>query len=81
MLRPDGELHFLEHGLSPDAGVAAWQHRLTPLQRRVGGGCHLDRPIEQLLRDAGFEVGEVRNYYLGRPKAYTYMYEGVARAA
>ena len=45
VLRPAGAFHFMEHGLSPEETVARWQHRLTPLQRRVFGGCHLSRPI------------------------------------
>lgn len=81
VLRPGGTFHFLEHGLSPDARVATWQHRLTPVQRRVAGGCHLDRPIDRLLADAGFEVDEVRNYHLKGPKTFGYMYEGVAHKA
>ena len=56
VLRPGGQLHFVEHGLSPDLGVAKWQHRLTPLQRRLAGGCHLDRPIDRLIEGAGFAV-------------------------
>ena len=50
VLRPGGQLHFVEHGLSPELGVAKWQHRLTPLQRKVAGGCHLNRPIDQLIQ-------------------------------
>lgn len=79
VLRPGGTVHFLEHGLSPDPRVAAWQHRLTPIQRRVAGGCHLDRPIDRLLTDAGFEIDQVHNYHLKGPKTFGYMYEGVAR--
>ena len=78
VLRPGGRLHFLEHGLSPDARVARWQHRLTPLQARLAGGCHLDRPIDTLVADAGFRVGDVRHYYVAGPKAFGYMSEGVA---
>jgi ubiquinone/menaquinone biosynthesis C-methylase UbiE len=78
VLRPGGELHFLEHGRSPDAGVARWQRRLTPLQRRVFGGCHLDRPIDGLVTGAGFEIIELRTEYLMSPKAFGYLYEGVA---
>lgn len=78
VLRPGGRLAFLEHGLSPDAKVAAWQHRLTPLQRRVCGGCHFDRPIAELLDAAGFRIVELENTYLSGPKTPGYLYFGVA---
>lgn len=78
VLRPGGRLFFLEHGLSPDPKVAAWQHRLTPLQRRVAGGCHLDRPIAQLIGDAGFRILTLENSYLSGPRSLGYLYLGVA---
>jgi SAM-dependent methyltransferase len=53
VLRPGGSLHFVEHGRSPDPRVARWQDRLTPLQRRLAGGCHLNRPIGRLVADSG----------------------------
>ena len=53
VLRPGGELHFVEHGLSPDPRVARVQRGLTPLHRRVVGGCHLDRPIADLIAAPG----------------------------
>ena len=81
VLRPSGQLHFLEHGLSPAPSVAKWQQRLTPLQRRICGGCHFDRPIDQLLTAAGFEIATMRNHYLKGPKTPSYLYLGVARKA
>ena len=81
MLRPGGRLHFLEHGLSPDPKVAAWQHRLTPIQRRVCGGCHFDRPIAQLITDAGYRIVTLENSYLRGPKTPSYLYQGVAEAS
>jgi ubiquinone/menaquinone biosynthesis C-methylase UbiE len=78
VLRPGGALHFLEHGRSPEPRVARWQDRLTPVQRRIFSGCHLNRPIDRLIADAGFAVGALRHYYLPGPRPYTYMFEGVA---
>ena len=69
VLKPDGELHFVEHGLAPDENVQRWQHRLNPVQNRLFGGCHLDRPIVESIRAAGFEVRDVDRFYeQGSPK-------------
>ncbi len=78
VLRPGGTFHFLEHGRAPDAGVLRWQQRLAPINRRVFGGCHLDRPIDRLVADAGFAVSGLRRYYAGWPKSMSYVFEGVA---
>ena len=78
VLRSGGQLHFVEHGLSPDPQVAKWQERLTPLQRLVAGGCHLNRPIDCLIDGAGFAMTQLRTYQLGAPKPMSFMYEGVA---
>jgi ubiquinone/menaquinone biosynthesis C-methylase UbiE len=84
VLKPGGTLHFVEHGLAPpaDEGVRRWQHRLDPLQGRLFGGCHLDRPITDLLTANGFEVTEVDRFYeQGSPRWLAAHYLGVARAA
>ena len=78
VLRPGGKLHFVEHGRSPDRGVARWQDRLTPLQRRLTGGCHLNRPIDRLVTQAGFSVTRLDNFYMKGPKPMGYIFEGVA---
>jgi SAM-dependent methyltransferase len=78
VLRPGGLFHFVEHGRSPNRGVARWQDRLTPFQRRVAGGCHLNRPIDQLVRDSGLELVRLENYYAKGPRPFGYMFEGVA---
>jgi SAM-dependent methyltransferase len=79
VLKPGGELLFVEHGLAPEPQVAAWQHRLDPLWTRIS--CHLDNPVGQLLREAGFELVTLNSGYLGRgPKPMTFMYEGLARS-
>ena len=82
VLRPGGQLHLVEHGLAPDADVRRWQARLNPLQRRLVGGCTLDRDIPALLARGGMRVTELSTYYgRGEPKAYAAMYEGRAVAA
>ena len=69
VLKPGGTLHFLEHGLAPDEPVRRWQHRLEPIEKRVFGGCHLTRPVVQLLTSAGFTISEVDEFYEeGAPK-------------
>ncbi len=78
VLRPGGALNFVEHGLSPDEKVARVQDRFTPLQRRVAGGCHLNRPIDRLVKDSGLELTRVDAYYMPGPHAWGYTFEGVA---
>ena len=81
LLRPGGHFRFVEHGLCEVAPrTAAWQRRLTPLWRRLSGGCHLDRPVARLLREAGFvpeelDVGQA----LPGPRLLTWHYVGAAR--
>ncbi|MGJ0508177.1 MAG: class I SAM-dependent methyltransferase [Methylocystis sp.] len=76
VLKPDGRLLFIEHGLCPEKGVEFWQHRLTPAWRHVSGGCQLDRKMDDLIRAAGFELTELRHPYAEGPRIFTYMYEG-----
>ena len=60
--------------------VRRWQARLDPINRRIAGGCHLDRPIDELLTGAGFVLERLDNSYAkGDPKPFGYLYEGVAR--
>lgn len=78
VLKPDGRLIFIEHGRSPDERVAAWQDRLNPIWKHIGGGCHLNRKIDDLLTSAGFHIDELRNTYLPGPRSMTYTYQGFA---
>jgi ubiquinone/menaquinone biosynthesis C-methylase UbiE len=81
VIRPGGRLHFLEHGLCPDPDVARWQHRCNGMQRRLAGGCNLDRAVDHLVDEAGFEIEAVANAFLDGPKPmhpWSYLYEGRA---
>lgn len=79
-LKSDGQLLFVEHGRSPDPSVRKWQDRLTPAWKRIGGGCHLNRPIQQLVESAGFSILQLETGYMEGPKPMTFMYEGRARS-
>jgi ubiquinone/menaquinone biosynthesis C-methylase UbiE len=78
VLKPDGQLLFVEHGLSPEPRVERWQHRLTPIWCHVAGGCHLDRKTDDLIRTAGFDMASLRTEYAQGPRPMTYMYVGRA---
>ena len=78
VLKADGKLVFAEHGRAPEAAVVRWQNALTPVWRRIGGGCHLNRPIDQLIVAAGFRIEGLKTGYMKGPKPMTFMYEGEA---
>lgn len=78
VLRPGGRLLFVEHGRSPEPGVERWQDRITPVWRRLSGGCHLNRKIDDLARDAGLRIERLETGYMRGPKVMTFMYEGSA---
>jgi len=79
VLKPGGRLLFVEHGLSPDKRVRWLQNRITPVWRRIAGGCHMDRPIDRLIRESGWKIEKIDTGYLRGPNPATYMYEGSAQ--
>ncbi|HVM53662.1 MAG TPA: class I SAM-dependent methyltransferase [Acidimicrobiales bacterium] len=79
VLEPGGTLHFVEHGLAPDEPVQRRQRRFEPIQKRIAGGCHLTRPIADLLTGAGFEIVELETFYeAGVPKIFAAASLGIA---
>jgi ubiquinone/menaquinone biosynthesis C-methylase UbiE len=79
VLRPGGRFFFLEHGLSAEPRIARWQHRFTPITRWLGEGCHLDRPIRQLVEAAGFQRVDCDEHeFPSMGKLGGYLYRGVA---
>jgi ubiquinone/menaquinone biosynthesis C-methylase UbiE len=79
VLRPDGELVFVEHGLALDPKTQKRQRMLTPLWRRVSGNCHLDRDIGSLLGDAGFRSEDISAGHTDGAKFLSFTYQGTAR--
>ena len=79
-LAPGGRFHFVEHGLSEDPAVERWQHRLNPINRRILGGCNLNRPIAALIERAGFRLERLEKGYMkDAPKFAGFVYRGVAQ--
>lgn len=82
LLRPNGRLLLLEHGLAPDAGVARWQRRLNGLERVLACGCTLDRPVAALVRAGGFGFESLRQFYApGIPRTHGWLTLGCASLA
>ena len=79
VLGPNGQLLFVEHGLAPDNNVRKWQDWLTPAWKRIGGGCHLNRPIRAMVENAGFAIQQIETGYMKGPKPMTFLYEGRAK--
>jgi ubiquinone/menaquinone biosynthesis C-methylase UbiE len=79
VLAPGGTLLFAEHGLAVRPGVQRWQQKLTPLWRNLAGGCNLDRKVDDLIRESGFELSDLWTGHAPGPSPLTYMYAGRAR--
>jgi ubiquinone/menaquinone biosynthesis C-methylase UbiE len=81
IMKPGAQLHFLEHGRTPDSGVARWQDRLNGMQRALFGGCNINRDIRQLLESAGFRVESFEaGYFPKMPRTHGYLCSGIASA-
>ncbi|MFI7502797.1 class I SAM-dependent methyltransferase [Streptomyces sp. NPDC049687] len=83
VLRPGGELRFLEHGPGGGRAMRATQRALDrTLWPYLAGGCHLTRDAVGALRDAGFELGPYRRVSLpekGPRLPFSYAVLGTAR--
>ena len=75
MLRPDGRLIFLEHGLAPDPAVQRWQRWSEPIPHYVFEGCHVTRDIPCLITAGGFRIERIETAYLAPfPKSWSYCF-------
>ncbi len=78
VLRPGGKFFFIEHGLSNEQSIQTWQNRITPIQRIVADGCHLNRDIGKLVAEVFDEVTVEEFYADDLPKIMGYFYRGTA---
>ena len=80
VLKPEGELLLAEHRRALDSDVMLWQERITPILKRIGGGCHLNRKVDDLVQAAGFRLERLNaGYQKFAPRPFFSFYEGIAR--
>jgi ubiquinone/menaquinone biosynthesis C-methylase UbiE len=77
VLKPGGRYAFIEHGRAESASTQRWQDRLNPIWRRVMDGCNINRPIDQLVQQAGFELSSL-DRFCQSSRLLAQMYRGVA---
>ncbi|MEB3292071.1 MAG: class I SAM-dependent methyltransferase [Synechococcales bacterium] len=78
VLKPGGKFFFIEHGLSPDPQLQIWQNRLTPLQKIIADGCHLNRNMRSLVTSIFSQVQLSEFIEPSLPKIGGYFYQGIA---
>ena len=79
VLKPGGLFLFVEHGVSPEPSIRKWQDRLTPVQRVIGDGCHLNRDIPKLVKSSGLRIIDIAEFYKSElPRLGAYFYRGGA---
>jgi ubiquinone/menaquinone biosynthesis C-methylase UbiE len=82
LLKPGGQLVFLEHVRSDGPGLARWQDRLHGVQVRVGHGCHCNRRTLENIERAGFSIAEVQHDRMRKaPPIVRPLIAGLARAS
>lgn len=77
VLRPGGNLVFIDHGVSPHGIIRFIQKMITPLTKAFTGNCHHDRPIEQLILDGGLQIDVVEHPSESR-HPFIYNSQGIA---
>ncbi len=78
VLKPGGRYLFIEHGRAPTEGTARWQDRVNPLWNRISGGCNINREIDRIVEDSGFELTSLDRFRAKGPGLLAHMFRGVA---
>lgn len=80
VLRPDGQLLFVEHVRSESARLASWQDRLAGPWRRFAEGCRCNRATIELMKACEFDVEQLRTAsWRGMPAIVRPLVAGRAR--
>ena len=75
VLKTNGKFIFIEHGESTNKNIAALQKCLTPVWSAIAGGCHLNREIDIIIKEAGFEILKMEKR---KASLLIFMYKGIA---
>ncbi len=78
VLKPGGELIFCEHGNALDDHIRRWQKRINPIWTKISGGCNLNRPIPDLIKESGFKIRHMDTGYSSSFKIASFIYRGMA---
>lgn len=78
VLKPGGRYLFVEHGRSDRPSTARWQDRWNPLWRRLTGGCNMNRRMDALVEQGGFQLTAMDRFLAPGPSVLASMYRGVA---
>lgn len=81
VLRPGGRYVFIEHGRADQESTAAWQDRVNPLWNRLCDGCNINRKIDRLVEEGGFDLVGLDRFRAKGPGIVAQMYRGVATKA
>lgn len=77
ILKPGGKFLFAEHGLSHGKISSLIQRTITPISRLLAGNCHLDRRIDEYIRNSKLTIENLdMSQEKGRPLMF--VYKGVA---
>jgi SAM-dependent methyltransferase len=78
VLRPEGRYVFIEHGRADAESTAHWQDRVNPIWNRLCDGCNINRKIDRLVEEGGFELVRLDRFRAKGPGIVAQMYRGVA---
>jgi ubiquinone/menaquinone biosynthesis C-methylase UbiE len=81
VLKPGGQYVFIEHGRSESRRTARWQDRLNPIWCRIADGCNMNRQMDELVEQGGFEIQSMERFTVDGPGILSSFYRGVAMRA
>ena len=78
VMKADGRYLFIEHGRAPEASTARWQDRCNPLWNRIADGCNINRQIDRIVEESGFELTRLDRFRGRGPGLFAHMFRGEA---